>query len=1468
MSYASINVKPVLIELFTTHIVPLPSLRSILLPLIYSLLPGIDDESNESFDAVFNLIESIRVKVNDDSHFWQCFFLVVISSTERRLGALVWANRKLPQFNSILPQDATPPTTKTSAFEALSYEAQTTIIPETGLLIRAFCKGLQDEQILVQRGFLELLVKNLELQSPALQIITTKTDLTLLLISACSTVLRRDGSLNRRLWNWLLGPEPDEISGHLSRANYFTQYGSEQLISGLLDLINSETTNTTDCIKPYKLCHSIMDRWEIGSNVVPRVLLPIIKSVKKCESDSTSYSEVLRSASAFFDVVEAINIWSDCFNLLLEGTDDSLYLFLYIIQTFNVQEEEMLVQHLPLMLVTMLLTPKSSAIWLQVLQSLINTIPERAYLPIQHSEIAQKEVEDPDSLLSKIKQYYHIAPEDDAESVPFTAASVSFILQSRISTLTTQYISERNEHLGGQFSLFLSQILQKIPQDGAWRDDSLVAALESLDTDYQPSYEFVSSINLLLITIMDGLTPRESDCFINIVVSKVWSYLTSSSGIYEVEAVKSLWKLQERLQDRRIESTLALLFVNKVSTPAERGSALSALWNHSSERSNADIMLNRCIFLLIEYLQTPSSLEFLVARQWIDSIVANGTVNRLLNFITTPLLAFPLNQRDHFVPSDDLDVFYYHCNILLSVVKSHHSLKLVFMREFVPMDHNLGILIQQGGKDSTYAGILNHLILRLFSFPIPSIDDPEFFESYARVVTVSLDLLEVLLGNSFDDILEVLDSLISLLRQFNKHAANANSFSMVRITAVLSKLLQTLSSKVPSRLQAGKSKLLPGGESEEKDPLTLQLESLSKNLVNSLIEGMSSHTNLYIVESWTHLLTECIPLFGDYILQVLIPLVECLCSQITKSFVLVKDSSHDISLTVLFAYMKALEKLLIAAHKRNSSTESVSSLVKSPQESGFFGQVMSGVFSVESPTTRTTTANNRLTVILCFQDAIKLCYNMWTHIEEISDKSDSRLYHSSRLKFWTQRMMESLYDTEGLETLETFIETGKTSPHVIKIFHRLHGPKSKSTVPHLLNSIVSRANPSNVSVSEQSTLTSEVIDVDVMNFFVEYFKSFETDEVEESWNKCIGFLREVQNNHSMYRHLFPDLFRLIAIMAEKAEHSHIGDQRRVRRDLSDIFLRLFNISLSSRSIVFAAAQDANETAALSEKLAALAMESSESVNEVSADESTVLGGRLVQDSLASSLQQVVPSLRTILHDSDKVLSALSSIMSSLISTAVKSKSFPASFTTDLTSLLMSVMNEPRSQKVWKPTVGDIILDERFLTMPLLQAEKWKPLVAKWAQADKERLQDYTGRLLAHGSNSNVLFGWSEQESTYRRRNINRLSYIFLCGTNDGYLLNMHQVVNKLEEVLAATSSVTESVRAEVYTCLRAIATRVDSSHLVSMWTFVYTELEKTFNGLLNKDLESFKDGPLLKSLVAACKLLDTLLVLGIEDFKL
>lgn len=73
-------------------------------------------------------------------------------------------------------------------------------------MIRAFSAALEDDDLLVRRGALDILLLSLRIDSVAVMK-APQEDRTILMRAATSVVLRRDLSLNRRIYSWLLGPD-------------------------------------------------------------------------------------------------------------------------------------------------------------------------------------------------------------------------------------------------------------------------------------------------------------------------------------------------------------------------------------------------------------------------------------------------------------------------------------------------------------------------------------------------------------------------------------------------------------------------------------------------------------------------------------------------------------------------------------------------------------------------------------------------------------------------------------------------------------------------------------------------------------------------------------------------------------------------------------------------------------------------------------------------------------------------------------------------------------------------------------------------------------------------------------------------------------------------------------------------------------------------------------------------------------
>jgi hypothetical protein len=95
-------------------------------------------------------------------------------------------------------------------------------------MIRAFSAALEDDNLLVRRATLDILLQTMRMDSAAVKQ-AQPADRTILMKAATGVVLRRDLSLNRRLYTWLLGS--DEKAD--TQATYFREHALGLLTSTL-----------------------------------------------------------------------------------------------------------------------------------------------------------------------------------------------------------------------------------------------------------------------------------------------------------------------------------------------------------------------------------------------------------------------------------------------------------------------------------------------------------------------------------------------------------------------------------------------------------------------------------------------------------------------------------------------------------------------------------------------------------------------------------------------------------------------------------------------------------------------------------------------------------------------------------------------------------------------------------------------------------------------------------------------------------------------------------------------------------------------------------------------------------------------------------------------------------------------------------------------------------------------------------
>ncbi|XP_053397950.1 protein dopey-1-like isoform X3 [Mercenaria mercenaria] len=314
LTHAAMNVKPVLLMIYEKHFVNLrqrikPGLNGLLL----GLLPGLE-EGSEFYDRTNALLEDFA-EGTELSYFYTCLWECIHSCPSVRLPATIYL---LTHFN-----------------RKQTMEDQLHMIGlNINLMIEAICSAVQDTSVLVQRSMLDFLLLAFPLHNSQL----THSDMAKVVKYAINVLLRRDMSLNRRFYAWLLGTSTTSVSAHaenseVTELSYFEKYSQDLLIQALkfklTEKQDGESTGSSSVksavLRPFRILISLLDKPEIGPVILESVLLSIFRclhrefelsksklptqSSKKTKGETNAYDELLKTANLLFGTFEPYFIW-------------------------------------------------------------------------------------------------------------------------------------------------------------------------------------------------------------------------------------------------------------------------------------------------------------------------------------------------------------------------------------------------------------------------------------------------------------------------------------------------------------------------------------------------------------------------------------------------------------------------------------------------------------------------------------------------------------------------------------------------------------------------------------------------------------------------------------------------------------------------------------------------------------------------------------------------------------------------------------------------------------------------------------------------------------------------------------------------------------------------------------------------------------------------------------------------------
>jgi hypothetical protein len=995
MSYASISIKQDLLDLYNTHIVQLqPSvLRSCTKAILLSLLAALDDTTSEFFDQTMDLIESLKSHLKDITHFWQCLLLIIVTSPDKRAGAMEYMTRKYPSFT-------TPPISEDidSDIDAivsnhilphLSEDARACLGTEPGLLIKAFSTAMRDENLFVQRGFFDILLSKLPLHLPLYTYIINETLMQQLFVSVTSTVLRKDMSLNRRLWNWLLGPDStiattaspkatttttttttstisSTATPKLSRLQYFQKYSQRHLLGALLGLITIDET-ALDLIDPEKLVHnfnnvcdiaiSMMDKWEIGQSILPHLFIPIL-NVSKIIHDpyNSHFEQIIKHANNLFDAVETNVIWC---NILTLVQDDGIDLVLFILKNYNVEDEEMIITHVPLILLAAFATFNNSAKRVQLLQNLIKLIPSRALLPL---DLANKDLlsidyykpTTKDEVLTKLNEYYALAPATATASTDVSPPDRS-VKPYPTSDLSALYLGfthaiimnsyGKDSFIFWKAATIFDSLLQIIPvsEPGidvvtAWDTTSIHHQILQSDKDASTTETVTGTttgndlhttfgISVLFKYLIRDLTRLKLLKLLKITLQSLWNCLAGSNNRYQVEIIHKFWNLENIVGSAYIEAALCELLLELDFH--QRLSQFNILWIHlNNDASDSVNILHAPLYIILGELQNGVySAQIL---KWLKSTMASGTLNKIFRILCMDIFNNEY-MEDSFIAEDVTMIDFAKISSQLGTIFNLLSLDVEILNNFklelCVIDNNKQIeFIRNRNWDiSTYKSFMIIVLTKIMEIE-PSrrlVIDTHILENYLNCVRLSLMLFGILIDGNEPDFNDIFVSLIGNCeencilhesKEFSTMKSSVNSYYIETIIKMIKLSSKNQHSKqsifsISTQKQANTSANASGASANS---------SKSINLLDFITVGIKSCDSAAAFDHWIDLIISTADYYPDLTSQICTGVIDCMCSKIERDYLpLIKNEEGKVNLIAdsVCGLIVGMEQILMKCHK-------------------------------------------------------------------------------------------------------------------------------------------------------------------------------------------------------------------------------------------------------------------------------------------------------------------------------------------------------------------------------------------------------------------------------------------------------------------------------------------------------------------------------------------------------------------------
>ncbi|KAG1886069.1 Dopey, N-terminal-domain-containing protein [Suillus subluteus] len=902
--YAATSVKPILLTIYDTHYLPLQAgLRPVMKSFILALLPGLEEETGEFFEKVLNLLDRLSGTVSP-VFFIQNIWLIMITMSSARGTALNFLSRRLPRLHA--DEDITQ-----------------IVGRDIGLMIRAFAAALEDDNLLVRRGALDILLQSMRIDSAAIKRAHSE-DTVILMRAATGVVLRRDLSLNRRLYTWLLGP--DEKSDN--QTVYLRQHALQLLNTTLKDEMFAPSGEYSES-QPFKIFISLLDKWEIGSALTDVLVLDALKAIRFLMQRNAEErnEDISMTASTLYEAVEPSILWKQLLAAIMKDlTEDSktgaIDLTLFLLRSLPMQDDEVRSIHLPVIFAAIT----------EELQRKINNDPSTAAGAVRECLALQEEIFQHIPLESLSRQPgLNAALQTSASSLSSLAFAYAFygleFTESSSSSAVLNPLIGVVEHMfcisqalsrsisaqqGGSIELraALSQVLRVLSGvirtvdrscdttlSLPWKPSEwLYSMLNCLDLE-AVSFTLVDQVVSLILSLHGAqkLSPKlsmDKRPVVSRMVKKLFRYLHADLATCHVRAVSLIWSIESTSRPHEVESIIAQSMCSPESRNVyEAHEAFGVLWRLSEDDSLPGVRLKVPLMIVLETLKHDDPSLRRVGETWMRCNLRSYI--RVLEPVLRDLLDPSIRRipRVSRVSGKEIGGFVYErsfdqryvahlLEILLSIVQFggqgfSKSARGTFLRR--SYDHVLLHRLSLAGIDAntSYLDALIEVLSRFLQSEPKDQDAPVMQPLNTVIQSSAIDLLQTIVARGEIEMLaiEVLEPAVigKLFLCVHLHRLDIQN----KLLRFLHSIISASTSYACNGHSPPEDRSAEGSQESGKRGYTV-----NSLLTQTIMDGIAIPQNRPVMQHWLDFVLMAVPQFQPALQSVVSPIADCLCRQL------------------------------------------------------------------------------------------------------------------------------------------------------------------------------------------------------------------------------------------------------------------------------------------------------------------------------------------------------------------------------------------------------------------------------------------------------------------------------------------------------------------------------------------------------------------------------------------------------------